>query len=417
MTKQLVVLAGPDEGRVFNLGADVFLLGRSRATESQLLDPNVSRVHCQVVPEGEQYALVDFDSVGGTFVNGKPIERHLLQNGDLVRIGGTRLQYVDDRVPGAAPAAPPAPPGAPPRSATEWVQKLTGQTLGSYEIGAPLARGRTGYVFHSQDPKRNTPVAVKVLKPEFAEDDKRVQHFVEAMKAVLPLNHANLLKIYGAGKTGAHCWVAMEYIAGDSLAAVISRIHTPGKVAWSGIARVGLFLSRALEYAHEKKLVHQNVTPQNVLVTKHPQDTKLIDLMLATATEEDPTQPISAAGTPSDSLPYLAPERTDGASAVVDARTDLYSLAATLYAMFTGKPPFQGDTVDEVVAQIRLDSPPRLRSFPLDIPAPMEQLLRRSLAKRPQDRPASAAEVRKELEALLRAHAPPAEQRAKTHES
>jgi serine/threonine-protein kinase len=85
--------------------------------------------------------------------------------------------------------------------------------------------------------------------------------------------------------------------------------------------------------------------------------------------------------------------------------------------MFTGKPPFQGDTVDEVVAQIRLDSPPRLRSFPIDVPAPLEHLLRRSLAKRPQDRPASAAEVRKELESLLRAHAPPAEQRAKTHES
>ncbi len=412
MAKQMVVLSGPDEGRVFNLGADVFLLGRSRATESQLIDPNVSRVHCQVIPEGEQYALVDFDSEGGTFVNGKAIERQILQNGDLIRIGSTRLQYVDDRVPGAAPPPSAAPAAAAPRSGSEWVQKLTGQTLGAYELGTPLARGRTGYVFHSQDPKRDIPVAVKVLRPEFGEDDKKVKHFVEAMKAVLPLSHANLLKILGAGKTGPHCWVAMEYIAGDSLAAVISRIHTPGKIDWRAIVRVGVYLARALEYAHERKLFHQNVTPQNVLVTKHPKDTKLIDLMLATAIEEDPTKPISAAGTPSDSLPYLAPERTDGARAVVDARTDIYSLAATLQAMFTGKPPFHGDTVEEVVTQIRLDSAPRLNTLSIDIPDAFEQLLRRALAKRPQDRPASAAEVRKELEGLAKAHGVPHEQPA-----
>jgi serine/threonine protein kinase len=414
MTKQLVVLSGPDEGRVFHLGADVFLLGRSRATESQLIDTNVSRVHCQVVPEGDQYALVDFDSVGGTFVNGKPIERHVLQPGDLIRIGSTRLQFVDDRAAGGTPAPPAAakPAGAPPRSATEWVQKLEGQTLGAYEVGAPLARGRTGYVFHGQDTKRNIPVAVKVLKPEFGEDDKKVQHFVDAMKAVLPLRHPNLLKIYGAGKSSVHCWVAMEYIPGDSLAAVISRIHTPGKIEWRSIVRVGVYLSRALEFAHDKKLIHQNVTPQNVLVTKHPQDTKLIDLMLATALEEDPTKPISAAGTPSDSLPYLAPERTDGPSGACDARTDVYSLAATLYAMFTGKPPFEGDTVDEVVEHIRLDAPARLKSLPIEIPDAFERLIRRALAKRPKDRPASAAEVRKELESLARAHGVPHEVQA-----
>lgn len=412
MTKQLVVLSGPDEGRVFNLGADVFLLGRSRATESQLIDANVARVHCQVVPEGDGYQLVDFDSEGGTFVNGKQIERHPLQNGDLVRIGGTRMQYVDDRVPGAPVAS--APPGAAARPATDWVEQLAGQTFSGYQIGKPLARGRTGYVFHSNDPKRHIPVAIKVLRPEFGEDDKRVQHFVEAMKTVLPLKHPNLLKIYGAGKTGAHCWVAMEYIASDSLAAVISRIHQPGKIDWRAIVRVGVYLSRALDYAHERKLIHQNVTPQNVLVTKHPQDTKLIDLMLASAIEEDPTRPISAAGTPSDSLPYLAPERTDGPGAVADVRTDIYSLGATLYAMFTGKPPFQGETVAELVEQIRLDSPARLATQGIDLPEAFEKLLRRSLAKRPNDRPASAAEVRKELETLAKAHGVPHEQRAES---
>src|SRR5262249_29020715 len=154
-----------------------------------------------------------------------------------------------------------------------WVQQLSGQTVGNYEIGKPLARGRTGFIFHGQDTKRHHPVALKVLRPEFGQDEKKVQHFVEAMKAVLPLQHANLLKIYGAGKAGTNCWVAMEYIPGDSLSAVINRIHTPGKIDWRAIVRVGVYLARALEYAHERKLIHQNVTPQNVLVTKKPQDT------------------------------------------------------------------------------------------------------------------------------------------------
>src|SRR5438552_18608160 len=106
MAKKLVVLAGPDEGMVFTLGAEVLLLGRSRATETHLTDPHVSRVHCQVVPEGPQHVLVDFDSASGTFVNGKEVDRHVLQSGDLIRIGATHLQYVVEADGAAGRAAP-----------------------------------------------------------------------------------------------------------------------------------------------------------------------------------------------------------------------------------------------------------------------------------------------------------------------
>src|SRR5215207_8099250 len=98
MASKLTVLAGPDEGRVFPLGTEVMLLGRSRATETHLTDPHCSRVHCQIIPEGNQYFVVDFDSASGTFVNGKEIERHKLTSGDLVRIGSTHLQYIVESV-------------------------------------------------------------------------------------------------------------------------------------------------------------------------------------------------------------------------------------------------------------------------------------------------------------------------------
>ena len=398
MAKKIIVLAGLDEGKVFTLGTEVLLFGRSRATESYLTAPHVSRVHCQVIPEGDHYVVVDFDSASGTFVNGKEIERHVLQSGDLIRIGGTHLQYIVE--PDAAPAivAPPV------RTPNDWAKALVGQTISHYSISTPLARGNSSYSFHARDTRNETPVVLKVLHSDFGQDEKKVQHFIEAMKTVMPLSHPHLLKIFGAGKTGNHCWVATEYVPGDSLAAVIGRIEKAGKIDWKSVIRVGIYLARALEYAHEKKLIHQNVTPQNILVGKKPQNTKLTDLMLALATEEDPTKPISAAGLPSASLPYMSPERTDRPAGPVDARTDIYSLGATLYAMVTGKPPFPGESVADVIEKIRLDAAPRFYAYNIQVPEVFENVLRRCLAKRPQDRFASGADLRKEMEKIAQAN-------------
>jgi serine/threonine protein kinase len=415
MAKQLVILAGPDEGRSILLGAEVVMVGRSRATETPLTDPHIAKIHCQIVPEGNRHVLVDYDSISGTFVNGKEIQRHPLQTGDLIRIGGTHLQYVETGATtvlaaatptGAAPATSLAPAAAAPapKSSVEWAKALVGQTLLHYQITAPLARGKSGYVFHARDTRTDTPVGLKVLHPDFGLDDKKVQHFVEAMKAVLPLSHPHLLKVYGAGKTGTYCWVATEYNTGDSLAAVIGRIEKTGKIDWKVALRVGVFLARALEYAHQKNLIHENVTPQNILVGRKAEQTKLLDLMLAGATEEDPTRPISAAGQPSEALPFMSPERTDGAGAAIDGRTDVYSFGATLYAMLAGKPPFTGATVEELVEKIRLDEPLRLQAVQVQAPPALEKLLRVCLAKRVRDRYAGAEDLRKDLEKIAQAN-------------
>lgn len=400
MSSKLIVLAGPDEGLVFPLGSEVVLLGRSRATETHLTDPHVSRVHCQIVPENKKFVVVDFDSASGTFVNGKEVERHILQTGDLIRIGATHLQYVEET------AEAPAKRGTVVTSQTtiDWAKGLINQQFSHYAITGALARSKTGYVFHARDTRNETPVALKVLPPDFGKDEKKLQHFIDAMKTVMPLTHPHLLKIYGAGKTGDHCWIATEYIPGDSLAAVIGRIEKSGKLEWKAVVRVGIYLVRALEFAHEKKLIHQNVTPQNILVGRKPQNTKLTDLMVALATEEDPTKPISMSGLPAESLAYMSPERTDGPKATLDARTDLYSLAATMYAMLTGKPPFQGGTVEELLDKIRLDAAVPVHTINTNVPTPLGMVLRRCLAKRPKDRPASAAELRGELEDLAKEH-------------
>lgn len=407
MARRLMVLSGPDEGRVFTIPpSDALLLGRSRATESKLIDPHVSRVHCQVQMEDEGAVLSDFDSAGGTFVNGKRVARQVLQPGDIVRIGDTRLQYVDDRpqapaFAGRDTASEPAPAPQPAARPALWLTQLPGEKLGNFKVGSLLARGKTGYVFHARDTRRNLPAAIKVLDPAIGQDEETVRRFVKAMKTVLPLRHPNLVTVYAAGKTGPYCWVAMEYVAGESLAAVIGRIEVAGPLDWRHVFRLGVYIARALDYAHGQKIVHRNVNPTNILVGANARDTKLADLMLATALEGELARQIRQ-GDLTAVLPYMAPERTTSQPA--DRRCDLYSLGATMYAMLAGRPPFLGDSLEDVVAKIRREPPAPLRTFQAGVPEPVEAVVRRMLAKRPEDRQQSAAELLQELEAQTRAH-------------
>jgi serine/threonine protein kinase len=403
MAKSLVVLAGPDEGRIFQLGPDPLLLGRSRATETKLIDPHVSRVHCQILLEGEQYVISDFDSAGGTFVNGRRITKQALQSGDLIRIGGTRLQYADDGNAAQTTTKIAAPTGGTTVTLKgNWARQLPGQKFSHYKIGSLLAQGKTGYVFHARDMRKNVDLALKILDPRYGASDEVVKRFVEAMKTVLPLRHPNLVKVYGAGKSGPHCWVAMEYVSGESLAAVIGRIDSSGPLDWRQVVRVVVYLTRALVYAHGKNIIHQCVTPQNILLGKNMPHTKLADLMLASAIERDPTVPMDESGEPSDDLPYMSPERTDGPGKPVDARTDLYSLGATAFALLAGKPPFQGNTTQDLINRIRLQAPPSLQSVYPGLPEPVEFLILKMLAKRLEDRPKSAKELLQEVETLAK---------------
>ncbi len=394
MGKKLIVLAGPDEGRVFPLETETFLIGRSRATATALIDSHVSRVHCQIYHEDGKLILADFESGSGTLVNGQSIQKHALMPGDLIRVGQTSLQFTDVdavRVEAKSDHAP----------KRKSAQALSGQKLGHYKVGNLLARGRNGYVFHARDTRRNLPIVLKVLEASFLRQDHAVERFTQMMKAVLPLRHPHLLKVYGAGKTGDYCWIAKEYVHGESLAAVIGRVDVAGKIDWRNVLKIGIYLARALVYAHGKKLIHQNVTPHNIILGRTPQETKLADLMVSIAIEDDPLEPISAMGTPAEGLSFQSPERTVKGGPV-DVRTDIYSLGATLYAMLAGRPPFQGTTVDELVAKIRDDAPVRFDALGVSAPLRLQSLIFRMLAKKPDDRFAAARDVLAQLEGLAK---------------
>jgi serine/threonine protein kinase len=408
MSLQLLVIAGPDKDRVFTVqaGPDL-LLGRGSHAFYRVADPRVSRSHCQLLLEGDQVTVIDNGGSGGTHVNGKPVIRQTLQLGDVVQVGDSqlRLQLADfplDVALGAVNQAPiPAATAPPPRP--EQLESLSGHGLGHYDIGPVIGRGTSSVVFHATDTRDDRSVALKVLLPEFTQNEEAMHRFVRAMKTVLPLSHPNLVELYGAGKTGAFTWVAMEYIAGENLRQVIDRIGVAGMVDWRHGYRVAVHIGRALAYAHAQQIVHRNVTPTNILVDAPTKTAKLGDLMLAKALQgaQDQRMMVTRPGELVGEVEYMSPERTRSDDEV-DGRSDLYALGATVYALLTGRPPHTGKTLVEKITRIRQEQPARPTKFQMSIPGAFESIVLKLLAKRPDDRYQTADEMLRDLERLGR---------------
>ncbi len=402
MSLQLLVIAGPDKGRAFTLqaGPDL-MLGRSAQAFYQLSDPRTSRNHCQVLNDGDSVSVVCNGGSGGTLVNGKAVKRQALKVGDVLQVGDTQLRLqVGDLPLDVALAHAPAAPTAVPAKVPERLESLSGQTLSHYEVGPVIGRGSSCLVFHASDTKDNRPVAFKVLLPEFSRDEEEMQRFVRAMKTVLPLRHPNLITCYSAGKTGPYCWVAMEYVAGENMKQVIERIGVAGMLDWRYAFKVAVHVGRALQYAHGENIIHRNVTPTNILLDAPTKTVKLGDLMLAKALEGG-TQ-ITKPGELVGDIVYMSPERTRGIPEEIDARSDLYGLGATVYALLAGRPPFEGHTLAEKVTRIRQSAPEKPTKYQMSIPGQFEGVVLKLLAKRPEERYQSAAEMLRELERVAK---------------
>ena len=410
MSLQLLVTAGPDQGKAFviHAGPDL-MLGRSATAYYQLGDPRTSRNHCQLLLEGDQVTVVCRGGSGGTLVNGKPVQKQPLKLGDVLRVGDTELTLqVGDRPLDIAVAplktAPPAPAPAARDAALDALEALAGQKLSHYEVMHVIGRGQTSMVFFANDPDNgNRPVALKVLLPEFSKNDEEMQRFVRAMKTTLPLRHPNLITLYGAGKTGPHCWVAMEYVAGENLTEVIERVGVAGMLDWRHGYAVAVHVGRALEYAHGESIIHRNVTPKNIIRQTTDKVCKLGDLMLAKALEGTLAQQITRPGELVGEVEYMSPERTRGTTDI-DHRSDLYGLGATVYALLTGRPPFEGVTLVEKITMIRQQEPVKPTKFQMSIPHPFEGVVLKLLAKRPEDRFESATALLKDLERIGKIH-------------
>jgi serine/threonine protein kinase len=397
MITALHVISGPDKGQVFQLlEGEPLLLGRSRHCFSPLKDPSCSRVHCEVELEDGQVVVTDHESTGGTFVNGKPVTEAILRPGDVLQIGDTKMRL-------QAPHTEKTPRPSSVILVGEKLRDLENRILSHFHVGKVRARGQTGLVFEAWDFKDEAAIAIKVLFSPGKSDNPQMRRFVRSMKTVMPLQHPNLVAVRGAGKSGPYCWVAMEMVDGESLTQVIERIGVAGMLDWRQAFRVAVHVGRALEYAHNCNVLHRNITPQNVLIRKSDKMVKLGDLMLAKALEGTLAQQITRPGEVLGDVRYMAPERTQG-NEQVDARSDLFSLGALLYSLLTGRAPFQGGTLVETIKQIRTLDPPKPRQFQMAIPERFDAAVLKLLAKRPELRYQSAADMLADLERIGRPH-------------
>lgn len=399
---RLAVTAGPDAGTALELrpGAG-HLLGRHAEAAYRLNDPRVSRFHCEVRNEGGAVTLIDQGGSGGTLVNGARVTEHVLRDGDTVRVGDTTLRFETAshpeaetvrRLSGAAEYDP---------AATEQLAELTGRALARFRVGAALGKGSTGMVFRAEDSESGKTVALKVMQPAFARNEDDMQRFVRAMQAMLPLKHPNLVEVYAAGKSGPYCWAAMELVEGENMTGVIARVGVAGALDWRYAFRVAVHVGRALDYAHGQGVVHRDIAPPNVLIRSADKVVKLGDLMLAKALEGNAARQITRPGELVGDVNYMPPERTGGTPGA-DPRSDLFSLGATCYALLTGRPPFAGNNLIETITRLRNAEPDKPSSFQMGIPSSFEGAVLRLLAKRPDDRYQSAADLVADLERVGR---------------
>jgi serine/threonine protein kinase len=346
--------------------------------------------------------VVDNGSAAGTLVDGQRVDRQVLRDGQSIRIGTTTLQFhrADIHERGTVGGGGAPTPKMTPETASELAD-LTGRHFTHYEVGPLLAQGQTGVIFKGVDTRNGKAVALKVLGKEYSRNDEEVQRFIRAMKTTIDLNHPHIVDVFAAGRAGDLLWIAMEYVDGESLAKVIDRIGTLGMVDWMYALKVAVHVARGLEAAHAKQIIHRNVKPANILVRKADGVAKLGDLMLAKGLQEISAQQITKPGQLVGDLIYMSPERT-GSDATVDTRSDIYSLGATLYQLATGRPPFVGDSMVELVGKIRKEVPTSPKKYQLAIPDLLEGTIMRMLAKRPEDRPRTPTDLLKDLDRVAK---------------
>jgi Tol biopolymer transport system component/predicted Ser/Thr protein kinase len=275
----------------------------------------------------------------------------------------------------------------------------TGTRLGPYEIAGPIGAGGMGEVYRAKDTRLDRTVAIKVLPTHFATNSDLRQRFEREAKTVSSLNHPNICTLFDVGQEGETDFLVMEYLDGESLADRLLR----GPLPLGQAIKHAVEIADGLDRAHRSGVIHRDLKPGNVMLTKS--GAKLLDFGLAKmsapgtsggvsalATAE---KPLTEAGTLLGTFQYMAPEQLEGRDA--DARSDVFAFGALLYEMITGRKAFAGKSQASLISSIMGAEPAPLSAIVPMTPPALERVVRTCLAKDADDRWQSAHDVAAEL--------------------
>ncbi len=255
---------------------------------------------------------------------------------------------------------------------------LINRTLDNrYTILERVGGGGMADVYRAHDKLLDRSVAVKVLRAQFTDDDEFVTRFRREAQAAARLSHPNIVNIYDVGRDGDSYYIVMEYISGETLK---DRIVQEGPLPVETAVRVALEIAEALEHAHQNNIVHCDIKPHNILMTRSGR-VKVTDFGIARAVT---SATMTQTGTIIGSVHYFSPEQAKGAP--VSAKSDIYSLGAVMYEMLTGVVPFTGETPISIAIKHIQDDPQPLREFNPAVPPILEALVLKAMAKNPEQR-------------------------------
>lgn len=309
-------------------------------------------------------------------------------------------------------------------SALEFAAQMTtpqagaavGRVVGPYQITQWLGAGGMGEVYLAFDPRLERQVALKFLPDYLTNDTRRVQRFKQEARAASALNHPNVATIYEIGEAEGTTYIAMEYVAGQTLS---ERINGQ-PLSLNEIIEIATQTADALDEAHTRGVTHRDIKSPNLMLTERGR-VKVLDFGLAKMSRSDALEPVEAVNTsaarllptvmphnPATTAPglvmgtaqYMSPEQA--LAQEVDHRTDIFSLGVVMYEMATGRLPFDGTSVPSVIERVLHTTPEAITALNPDVPPALERVILRCLAKVPDERYQSARALGEDLQTLWR---------------
>lgn len=271
---------------------------------------------------------------------------------------------------------------------------MTERMIGPFEVGDRIGIGGMGIVYRATYTKNGAQVALKILSPELSDTESLQRRFEREVAILKKLQHPNIVRYYGGGKFGTQRFYAMELVTGGS---VEDLLREKKRLSWEEALDITMQVAKALEHAHEAGVIHRDLKPGNLLMTRD-HVIKLTDFGIARDTT---ATALTAAGKTVGTYAYMAPEQIRG-KPPVDKKTDLYALGCVLFELISGETPFQSENQGEMLMMHLQEEPPRITSLVPGCPQQVEDLIFKLIEKDPGDRPYDALALQSMIEEVRR---------------